>query len=500
MSTLRQLGANSTIYALTSLLQKGSAFLLMPLYTLYLDPAAYGVLAIVTAVNGFLGIAFTLGLTGAVTRFYFEYRDDPSTLAEFWGSVLSLVLMLSMLLAGLLLVVGDRLLRPLLGDVPFWPYVALGVIATFFQPFFTTFLAVLQARNQAGRYAFISLAHFVLTTVLTVTLVVVLHWGVTGALTATLAATVCFFMVSLYLMRADLRFCLRWRHLREALAYSFPQIPHSIASQTTAMADRLILNSRLGTAVAGLYSVGAMIAMAVEVVANSVNRAYVPLSMSALKSRNPAELAQMRSLGALVVAGFCLLGASVGAFGPEIVRLLTTPQFSSTASIVPVLVFSGVATAIYYLLVNVLFFDRRAIRLLPVCTLFGAALNVSLTLALIPRFGLIGAAVANLLAQMLATALVAVVGRRFDPVQWDYGRYAAAFMCGLVCALCLGNLDPGGPIVAVACKVAGLALLAVLLGVILWRQPFIFIQAAARVLRHRPAEAAALFMRSRAAT
>ncbi|MBS3962529.1 MAG: oligosaccharide flippase family protein [Sandarakinorhabdus sp.] len=73
VNKLRLLGSNSAIYAGTSLLQKGLAFLLLPLYTLYLDPQAYGVFAIVTAVHGLLSIVFTLGLTGAVTRFYFEF-------------------------------------------------------------------------------------------------------------------------------------------------------------------------------------------------------------------------------------------------------------------------------------------------------------------------------------------------------------------------------------------------------------------------------------------
>jgi O-antigen/teichoic acid export membrane protein len=121
--TLRVLGTNSAIYAATTLVQKGAAFLLMPLYTLYLEPAAFGVIAIVTAVNGFLTIAFTLGLTGAVTRFYFEYQEQPEQLAEFWGSVLTLVIVMSTLLAGALLLIGEHLLRPVLGGVPFWPYV-----------------------------------------------------------------------------------------------------------------------------------------------------------------------------------------------------------------------------------------------------------------------------------------------------------------------------------------------------------------------------------------
>lgn len=497
---IRQLGANSVIYFATNLVQKGAAFLLMPLYTTYLDPKAYGVLAIVTAVNGLLSLAFTLGLTGAVTRFYFEYQDDAATLAEFWGTILSFVMLLSALVGGVVLTVGEVLLRPIIGDIPFWPYVALGVMATFFQPFFTTFLAVLQTRNQASRYAFISLAHFALTTVLTVVLVVFLRRSVTGALISTLVAAAVFFVVSLWLLRGELRFCLRWNHLRQGLSYSLPQIPHVLAGQTTAIADRLILNSRLGTASAGLYSVGAMVAMVVEVAAQSVNRAYVPLSMAALKSRHADDLAQLRAMGSLIVACFCLLGACIGVFSRELVGLLAASTFAAASTVVPVLVFAGVASAIYYLFVNVLFFDRSATKLLPIGTLTAAVLNVLLALLLIPRFGLIGAAVATLAAQVLATALVAVISRRFDPVSWDYGRYAVGFIGGFAFSWWLSTLDLGGFVVTGVCKLVGLCGLAALFGLIFWKKPLILGDAAVRLLRCKPAEAAALFLSTKAAT
>lgn len=495
MNTLRVLGTNSAIYAGTSMLQKGSAFLLMPLYTLYLNPQAYGVLAIVTAVNGLLSITFTLGLTGAVTRFYFEFQDDPAQLREFWGSILVFVLLLSTAVGAALLAFGELLLRPIIGDVPFWPYVALGVMAAFFQPFFTTFLSVLQTRNQARRYALVSLAHFTLTTALTIMLVVVLHQGVLGALLATLAATAIFFAVSLWVLRKDVTLCLRWRHLRPAFAYSLPQVPHAISSQVTATTDRLILNVHMGTAATGVYAVGAMVAMLVEVAAQSVNRAYVPLSMAALKGGNSDALEQLRSLGALVVACFCLLGATIGLFASEILCLFASSAFAPAATVVPLLAFGGVATAIYYLLVNVFFFDRVAIKFLPIGTFAAAGLNVGLVMLLVPKFGLIGAAYATILAQTLATVLIASIGYRFDPVCWDYGRYLLAFSSSLAFTLALtfSGIDLGSSGSHIMIKLASLVILSALLGAILWGRPLILAEALLRLLTRRPAEVAALF-------
>jgi O-antigen/teichoic acid export membrane protein len=498
MDLLRKLGTSSAIYAGTNLLQKGTALLLLPLYTAYLEPSAYGVLAIVTATNGLLSIAFTLGLTGAVTRFYMEYRDDPKRLAEFWGSILGFVLLLSAGLAGALLVVGEALLGPLVGNVPFWPYVALGVIATFFQPFFTTFLVVLQTRNEAARFARISLAHFAFTTVSTIALVVFMGLGVTGALSATLAGAVVFFGVSLWLLRGQLRFGLRRADLRIAFGYSLPQVPHALASQTTAITDRIVINSHLGTAAAGIYAIGAAVALAVEIIAQSMNRAYVPLSMAALKSGAASELEQLRAIGSLVVAAFCVLGAAVGSFAGELVWLLAAAGYAPAAEVVPFLAFAGVASAIYYLFVNVMYFDFRANRLLPLAAFAGAALNVGLALMIVPRFGLVGAAASTLLAQVLVTLLIAVMAHRFEPVRWDHGRFAFAFLLALAATLALSRVDAGAgfgsAMLAVLVKAAGLALLTAALGRLFWGQGTILGRALLLGLRRRPAEAAALFI------
>jgi O-antigen/teichoic acid export membrane protein len=493
MSILRQLGTNSTIYAATSVLQRGLQFLLLPLYTHYLAPSAYGVLAIVTAVNGVLSIFFTLGLTSAVTRFYFEYQDQPALLARFWGTILVFVMALSVALAGLLLLVGETLLRPLIGAVPFWPFVALGVMATFFQPFFLTFLAILQMRNQALRYAAVSLANFGLTAALTLFLVVQLGWGARGPLAATLAASVVFFAVSLWMLRDNLRLCLDWGHLTQALRYSLPLVPHSVSAQLTAFSDRLVLNHYLGTASTGLYSVGAMLALIVEVGAQSVNRAYVPLTMAALKRGSADDMDQIRTVGTLFVGVFCMLGTAVAALAPELLMLLASPAYAAAAAIVPLLVFAGVANAFYFLFVNILFYDRRAVRMIPLGTASAAVISVGLLLLLVPAFGMTGAAWAALASQILATVLIAIIARKYEPVRWPYGRYALAFALALGMALALGAVNGLGAPAALALKLAALGLLSVGLGALLWGQPWLPLQALGTLLRGRPASAAALF-------
>lgn len=492
MSILRQLGTNSSIYAATSVLQRGLQFMLLPLYTHYLSPSAYGVLAIVTAVNGVLSIFFTLGLTSAVTRFYFEYQDQPELLARFWGTILVFVMALSAALAGLLLLLGDAILRPFIGEVPFWPFVALGVTATFFQPFFLTFLAVLQMRNQALRYAAVSLANFGLTAALTIFLVAQLGWGASGPLAATLAASVVFFAVSLWMLRDNLRLCMDWRHLKKALRYSLPLVPHSVSAQLTAFSDRLVLNHYLGTASTGLYSVGAMFALVIEVGAQSVNRAYVPLTMAALKRGSANDMEQIRTVGTLFVGVFCMLGTGVAALAPELLMLLVSPAYQAAAGIVPLLAFAAVANSFYFLFVNILFYDHSAVRMIPLGTASAALVNLALLLLLVPPYGMAGAMWAALGSQILATILIAAIARKYEPVRWPYARYALAFALAFGAAYALSAITNMAP-AAVAFKLASMCVLSAVLGAVLWGQPWLPLQALARLLRGRPASAAALF-------
>ncbi len=67
---------------------------------------------------------------------------------------------------------GDALLKPLMGDIPFWPYFAIGIGALVFQPFFQIFLSTLQVRGQAGLYVVFSTAQFVLNFLLILSLVI----------------------------------------------------------------------------------------------------------------------------------------------------------------------------------------------------------------------------------------------------------------------------------------------------------------------------------------
>jgi len=67
---------HSSIYGLGSIIGQAIGFLLLPLYTRYLTPADYGVMALIDVARWMVGLIISLGIINALSRFYYEYEEQ----------------------------------------------------------------------------------------------------------------------------------------------------------------------------------------------------------------------------------------------------------------------------------------------------------------------------------------------------------------------------------------------------------------------------------------
>lgn len=351
------------------------------------------------------------------------------------------------------------------------------------QPFFQTLLAVLQVKEQPGRYAFFSVLQFLLNLGLILLLVVGLGWHAEGPLMAALLTAVVFFGVTIYGLRRDAVVDLDRGALSRSLAYSLPIIPHALAGQIQAIADKLLINNLISTASAGIYNVGYLFGSIMMIVTESINRAYVPVAMRALKGNAEAELRELQRAGLMLVAGYALLALLLSLFAPEIIALVTARAFHDGHVVVPYIAFGGVANGIYLLLVNVLFFAPNATRLIPLGTLVGAGSNVVFNLLLIPHWGMSGAAVAALASQSLTAVFIGWIARRHEPLPWDYTRMAGVVGVCFAVALVVAHSAFDGWFVALAVKLAAFVVAVATVGLIAWGEPWRLPRLALHALR-----------------
>src|SRR5213078_2799650 len=171
--------------------------------------------------------------------------------------------------------------------------------------------------------------------------------------------------------------------------------PSGLALWALDFADRFLLLKLKNAAEVGLYSVGVRISTAILLLLIALRTAWPAFAYS-IKDDNEAK----RTYGFVltyVVYASCWLSLALSLFAPWLVRLLATPRFYRGAEVVPLLVFGGTA----FIALNVMSIGigrAKRTQFNWVVTGGAAAVNLGLNFALIPPYGMMGAAVATLVA------------------------------------------------------------------------------------------------------
>ena len=409
----------SLTYGLGSFLQRGIAFLLIPIYGRYLTPSEFGIVGIVLAIFSAFGTLFGLGLRGAVTRQYFDHSEAPERLQEYLGSVYSFFVLFGCVGAGALTLFGRDLFEFLLAQVSFTPFVPLAIWAAFFSAATGILLSLYRAREEAGRYVTLEVASALTLAVFVVYFVVIRRGGAVGQAYGLFWSSGVMFAAALLLLVMEARPRLNLEMVVSALGFGLPLTVHLLASWVLLAVDRILLERMVPLEEVGLYTLGYQIGLIVGVAASAANSAWTPIFYDVARRKQGAA----HLLGRLASVNVALSFAAalvIILFGPELVGLLADPEYAGAWVVVPVIALSYALQALYFVSVTPIFF-RKHTRILPLLTGGAAGINVVLNLLLIPPFGVLGAAWATFFAFGFLFVATSLASRKQFAVDYEVG-------------------------------------------------------------------------------
>lgn len=447
---------NAGLYGLTTMLQAAVGFFLLPLYTAYLTPTDYGITGLVTSFTGMVSLFVTLSLDAAVQRFYFDYRDRPSELREFWGSVVIFVTASGFTVGIALFLLRDVISGQLISDVDFYPYVALGVLTMVVSPAYNMYQAMLRTTQQAMKSSVLASSFFLLTVGITVTLVVGGNLGATGVLVASFATAAIFFLLSIYKMLRNNLIVLKFRPklLASALVYSLPLIPHLMSTMIAQFVAKLLLNNFGSTADLGLFNVGSQFLILVTSVQMAVNTAYVPWFYGQMSDGREGHGAVIRLADYLLKAN--LIGSLfLALFSQEIVGIMTAPAFADAWRVIPVLTIAHQIGGIYLFYVNTLFYNKQGTKFIFLVSVSGSLVGICLNVLLVRDLGIMAPALALVGQNMVTAAMVVLLSRSIERVNFKLGA-ASGYVALLLALLVLGLGCEYGWVSLSSCSLTGL--------------------------------------------
>jgi len=428
LEKVKKLGKLSAVYAVGDIVNKGIAFLLLPLYTRFLTPDGYGILAITTMIGAFLSMFLSFGMMSAILRFYYVFTDDVQR-RRFYGAVWVFLLLLP---GGVVLVLsqfGEPVFSTLFSQVPFEPYIRLTLWAVFLRTGFALIPAALfRAREQAGHYVAFNFLTFASTTLLTIWFVVIQRQGVVGAIRAQCASALVVAIIALIILLKEVIPNTDWRHLRPALAYSAPLVPHFMSHWGLSMSDRAILQHYVSLGQLGIYSLGYQFGTAYQMVATAVNNSLIPLF--GRSASDEKELKLIPSVATYYVLVITTIGLTIAVLAGDIIVLLTPLSYHNAGKVVPWVIMGYLMMGVYYLPMNVLSITAGETKAVPFVTMVGAAVNIGMNLLLVPKFGVMAAAVNTALGYAVLAVLMFFVAQRTQPIDYEYRRLGKIFFSG----------------------------------------------------------------------
>ena len=401
---------------------------LLPLFQRFLSPEDYGVIYMLLLVEAGAKVIFRWGLDTAFMRLYFDEPDDDAR-----RQLASTIFHTLLAANGTLLVLGAAasgwLSTLLIGTPVYGSLVGLTLFNTFLANFFFIPYHVIRIRQQPKTFIRLTFTRSVATVVARVVFVMLLGMGVFGFVVADLAATVLMIGLLFPWYRRLIRPVFSRARFRAAFDFGLPRVPHSLAQQVVGGADRYLLNRAGDLAAVGLYGTGTTFGAALKICLSAFEFAWTPFFLAAMKERDARAI--YRQISTYIVAALVLLVAAASAVSPVIVRLFTVEAFHEAARVTPWIMVSVLFQGLYLVGSIGLVITKRT-RAYPVATGIAALVAIAANLILIPRFGMIGAAWANVGAYATLTLVTGALSYRAYPIEYEWARLTRIAVAGIL--------------------------------------------------------------------
>jgi O-antigen/teichoic acid export membrane protein len=409
--------SDSATYGAGSLIGQVLGFLLLRVYTEYLDTAQYGVIGMLSIVTLLFAALSNLGMTNAIFR-RFSLSKDITVRRTVLGTGLASVIASSLALMIILLLAAEPIAQYVVGDVDTANLVRLSAVSATIAGVGIVPRVVLRASRRVRTMTLLNLAQVVLTAIATIWFVVVQELGVLGFVLGTLVGELLGAMAAFLCTRGSFQIGFDRLLWREMLSYGLPFVPHYVQGTALVLFGQYMVRNLLGLDEAGLYNVATKFALPVAFVVNAVQTSWTAYKFE-IHAEDDDPRSFFRSTFTYYVAGVTYLWVGVAAWGPEMVRLMTTEGFHDAARLVWVVSLVPLAHGIYFMSGTGMELSNDT-RPFPLISLVGLITVVAGAFTLVPLIGAMGAAVATVLGFVVMSGVTYYFAQRRMAIQYDW--------------------------------------------------------------------------------
>lgn len=406
------------IYGLFDFLGKAGAIILVPLYAKMLGPSEYGMLELLTVTGSLLLITSVLGFNSALTRYYVTEKNEREQNKIFQTAFFTVITVAAVLIV-ILILSAPVISRVVFGSPQYALYWRILFVTVLSDATAAILLALFRSQTKAGLYSTINFSKLVLTLGLNVLFVGFLKEGVFGVLIGNLLGSVSGLSLGLIFSVRYIRVRFSRKYLILLARFGLPLVVSGFGFFVINSADRYFLKAYAGLADLGAYALGYKIGMLMSLAVNAFVVAWPPLMFRIVD--DPGAKRTFATVLSYYLLVSCAILEIIGSFSHEIVRIIGTPAYSAAGGIVIFILASYLFQGAYYIMSTGITVTDHT-KLIPVIVGISAAINLAADLLLIPRFGIMGAAVATITSYAFLPIGMYFASQHYYPIRFEGGR------------------------------------------------------------------------------
>lgn len=438
LSRLSRLSKDAVVYGLGGAIVRFTGLVLLPVYTrVFQDTESYGVWQIVSILGALLVSVAALGLDGAASILYFssDSPDERKRITTLW---MSMSLLVAVPLTVVLVLLSGPISSLATGSARYTDLFAIGIALLPFNILQLVVSGILRLHFRPRAYAVLNVGLTVLVLSTSIYLVVGLHLEVMGALLGTLLGTSVAAIAGLWTVRSAVDWRLltvaAWPLAAQMLKLGAPLVPAAAALWVIGFSNAFFVARLLSTGDTGIFRAGAQIAAVLGIAVYAFQFAWSPFSLSI--AREPDAGRVYSRVGLLYTSGSVGAAVLLGGAAP-ILLLLARGDYAPAASVIGLLALSMASVGAYYIFAIGVNIAQRTGQV-GWTNMVAAFANLALNAALIPLWGIVGAAIASLAANLLSIVLLYVVAQRIYPVPFEGLKMGGVWLVGTVAVAIAG--------------------------------------------------------------
>ena len=384
----------SAWYIVCSLVQKGIAFLTMPIFTRIISREEFGEIILYGSWIEIMTILTTLQLSsGVFNKAMIKYANDRDGYTSSSLILATLITFFFFALYALGYQIWDKLF-----DLPH-----IMLLLMFVDILFTTPMAFYLIKNRF---------EYKYKQVVVLTLVIALI-GPMASIIAVLVSTQNFQaeakVIGLILVKvitcgwAFIKIIHKGKTLinvsywKYALLYNLPLIPHYLSQQVLTQSDRVMINNICGREDAAIYGVAYQLSMAIFIFTYAIHSSFTPWMFERMRD---GQYDRIRKKIILLEIYIGLLCVYFSLFAPELVMLMGGEAYMGAVWIIPPVAMSVMFQTIYTFFGNVEFYFEKT-KFVMAASIICALMNLTLNYIFIPLYGFVAAGYTTLICYIL---------------------------------------------------------------------------------------------------